>query len=487
MTTTTTPSFRLLLIAAALSFLTSFNHYCIGEEAVFPTTSLEMWQDGVWLKQYLYGGDVQHNPLFNWLIIAFSNLFGWTHVLGVARGLTICATLATAAVLAWLTWRLFRERSFAAFAALIYLTFEDVLMYHGWLAYVDPLFALFIFSAIAALWIACTEQRRSLLWVAAIALTCAFLTKAFTAYVFYGAALLVLARLSTNRELLLGKTSLMAHVAMLLAPLLWFALIPAGHGQSGRMFDEILSKLAPPDITDYLTKLALYPLEIWFGLLPAGILAIYFALRGRINASETQPEHFRDALLITALNFLPYWLAPQSGIRYVMPIYPLFALIAARLIWRAGSPAVHTTRRWLAATIALNFILGLIVFPYYQHKYRGENYALAAADIVSRTRGQPLYNIDTTTNGMNVTFYINQLRYPQHALQYPPQSFNPDYPLGAGRALVRAPLPNEQSGFIIAMPVDAQMGTLVKEYQLGGDKLYLLCRGAACETALPVK
>lgn len=487
MTTTPPPSFRLLLIAAALSFLTAFNHFCIGEEAIFPITSMEMWQDGVWLKQYLFGGDVQHNPLFNWLIIAFSNLFGWTHTLGVARGLTICATLATASVLAWLTWRLFRERSFAAFAALIYLTFEDVLMYHGWLAYVDPLFALFIFTSIAALWIACAEQRAALLWVAAIALTCAFLTKAYTAYVFYGAALLVLARTGAHRKLLFGRLSLAAHAAMLFAPLLWFALIPAGQEQSGRMFKEILSKLTPPDIAGYLTKLALYPMEIWSGLLPAGILAIYFALRGRIKIGETQPGHVRDALLITALNFLPYWLAPQSGVRYLLPIYPLFALIAARLIWRAGDSAIRTTRRWLAITIALNFVLGLIVIPYYQHKYRGENYALAAADIVSLTRGQPLYNVDVTTNGMNVTFYINQLRYPQHALQYPPREFNPDFSLGEGRALARAVPATGQSGFVIAMPADARIGTLVKEYQLGGDKLYLLCRGSACETALPIK
>lgn len=102
---TSLPSFRLLLIAAALSFLTAFNHYCIGEEAVFPTTSLEMWQDGVWLKRYLYGGDVQHNPLFNWPIIAFANLFDWTHVLGVrectavyfqhSSRIQVCATMAT--------------------------------------------------------------------------------------------------------------------------------------------------------------------------------------------------------------------------------------------------------------------------------------------------------------------------------------------------------------------------------------------------------
>ena len=94
------PSVRLLLIAAALSFLPMLHLYYVGEEAIFPITSMEMAQHGVWLKQYLYGGDVQHNPLFNWLIIVFANLAGWSHVLVVARGLTIVATLATAAVLA---------------------------------------------------------------------------------------------------------------------------------------------------------------------------------------------------------------------------------------------------------------------------------------------------------------------------------------------------------------------------------------------------
>lgn len=460
-------SYNLLLIGAALSFLPMLNLYYVGEEAIFPIVSMEMWQQGVWLKQYLYGGDVQHNPLFNWLIISFAYLFGWTNVLEIARSLTICATLTTATVLAWLVWRLFHERNFAAFAAFTYLTFNDVLMYRGWLAYVDPLFAMFIFSAIAALWIACVEQRRTLLWLATIALTCAFLSKAFTAYVFYGAALVVLARRPANRKLLFSPVSLVAHAAMLLAPLFWFALIPAGHSQSGRMLEEILSKLVFPSVSDYLAKLLLFPLEILVGTLPIGVVLIYFAVRRRVSQAETQPEHFRSAVMIATLNFLPYWLAPYSSIRYLLPIYPLFALIVARLIWRAGDAAMHTTRRWLAATIALNFLLGLVVYPFYQRLYRGENYAQTAADIISITREQPLYADNPTAAGLNVTAYINQQRYPQMALQWPPR--------------------NVESGFIISMGNGSTPDKTFKEYQLGGDKLYLLCRGTACEQGLPIK
>jgi 4-amino-4-deoxy-L-arabinose transferase-like glycosyltransferase len=363
-------------------------------------------------------------------------------------------------VLAWLTWRLFRDRRFAAFAALVHLTLADVLMYRGWLAYVDPLFGLFIFAAIAALWVACAESRPALLWFAAAALTCALLSKAFTAYVFYGAAVFVFAWNRDYRRMLLGLQSLAAHAAMLAAPLLWFASIPSGHSQSGRMFDEILAKLAFPGIGDYLAKLLLYPLDAWLGLLPVGGLALYFALRRRIAPGTWENRHFRTALLIGGLNFLPYWLAPYSSVRYLIPIYPLFALGAAWLIWHADEAAIRITRRWLAATIAFSFLLGLLVFPYYQHKFRGENYALTAAEVISIVGKQALYVTDSSASGLNVAAYINQQRHPHGALQYPPTQW--------------------EHGFVLARTADPQLGKVYRKYQLLSDELYLLCRGTAC-------
>jgi len=96
----------------------------------------------------------------------------------------------------------------------------------------------------------------------------------------------------------------------------------------------------------------------------------------------------------------------------------LFALIAARLIWLRKS-CILTTRRWLAATIALNFVLGLIGFPITSINTRRELRA-GRRDIVSLTRGQPLYNIDTTTQRMNVTFYINRCATAARAAIPPP-------------------------------------------------------------------
>jgi hypothetical protein len=255
---------------------------------------------------------------------------------------------------------------------------------------------------------------------------------------------------------------LLTHAAMLLVPFIWFSLLPAGKEQSGRMLDEISAKLALPGFSEYALRLFSFPIEVWVGLLPGAGLLLYFALRRRIQNAETHPGHFRTALLIAGVNFLPYWLAPHGGMRYLIPIYPLFALVMARLIWRAGEPAMQTTARWMAAAIAFNFVVLSVLFPYYQQHYRGANYAQTAREIVALSQGKPLYTVDVSASGLNVTAYINQQRYPAVALQWPPASY--------------------AEGFVIARTADEKLGAVYKKYQLLGDTLYLLCRGAACGT-----
>lgn len=454
-------TFWWLFALAALSFLPALNFYYVGEEAIFPITSLEMWQHGTWLKQYLYGMDVQHNPMFNWLIMLLSALAGWEHVLIVTRALTICATLAVGLLLAWLAQHLFRDKTFAAFAAVAYLTMADMLLYHGWLSYVDPLFAMFIFAAISALWIGVLERRTGLLLAASTLLTCAFLSKALTAYVFYGAALFVLLFDARQRAFLLRWPALLIHAVTFAAPLAWFALIPGGHAQSGRMFAEILYKLAFPEMTAYLTRLVMYPVEILIWLSPIMLLALYFWLLKRNRKDEVEGQRlFRVACWITLLNFLPYWLSPQGGMRYLLPIYPLLALVAARIVWQSGEAAIAMGRKWMIGALVLKFIVALAVFPYYQEHYRGKNYDDAAADILMQANGYPLYSADVSASGLSVTAYLDQRRYPATALQWPPAQW--------------------QSGYVLALSADAALGEVYRKYQLGGDELYLLCRGEAC-------
>lgn len=449
-----------LYAAAAASFLPAIGFHYVGEEAIFPISSLEMWYRGEWVQQLLYGGSPQHNPLFNWIIIPLASLAGWEHVLAVTRTITIAAAIGAGLVLAWLCHALYRDGAFAVFAALVYLTLADLFFYRGWLAYADPLFALFVFSAIACLWVACLRQSTLVLVLAVAALTCAFMTKALTAYVFYGVAALALLADRRHRSFLLGPASWAAHLVAGALPLMWLYLVHQDAGQGGRMFAEILAKLAPTGVLEYGFKLFSYPLSTAAGLMPALLLAAYYVWRKRAAAVAAGDRHCRTALWIAFLNYLPYWLAPQSSIRYLVPLYPLAGLVIARLLWSAGAQAVVVTQRWLVAAIAVKLIVVVAVFPYYQQHYRGAGYETAARQIFERTAGHPLYVTNDSASGLSVVAHLDLLRLPLPPLTLPPAQWD--------------------AGFVIAHKPNPMLGRVAHQYRLGGSDLYLLCRGTAC-------
>ena len=452
---------RWLYAVAAATFLPAIGFYYVGEEAIFPITSLEMWQHGEWVRQYLFGANLQHNPLFNWLIIPLASLAGWEHMLAVTRVITIAATIGSGLVLAWLCNALYRDRAFALFAALVYLTLADGFFYRGWLAYADPLFAFFVSGAMACLWVACQRASHALLALAAVALFCAFMTKALTAYVFYGGAGLVLLLAAREyRAFLLRPGSMAIHLAAAAAPLVWLFLLPENAGQGSRMFAEIVAKLGPEGIGRYLLRLVVYPLEAVVRFAPAVFIALYYVWRRRMPPVGPDDRAWRVALAIVLVNFLPYWLAPQGSMRYLMPLYPLVGLVIARVLWHAGADAVATAQRWLMGVIALKLVFVLVAYPIYQDRYRGRNYAEAARDILALTAGRPLYTTDVSASGLSVAAHLDVMRLPAPALTFPPDRWD--------------------NGFVLAYRPDDALGRIVRTYRFGGNALHLLCRGQAC-------
>jgi len=453
-------SWWLLFAAAAVSYVPTLFFYYVGEEAIFPKSALEMWYYGEPVRRILFGVDLQHNPLFTWLIIPLSMLFGWDAMLPVTRGITIAATVGSGLVVAGLAQFLYGNRVFAAVAAVVYLTLADLFFYRGWLAYVDPLFGLLVLAAIAALWVACERRHAGWLALALLALSAAFMAKALTAYVFYGGTALVLLWRGHHRFLFSLK-SIVLHAVALLFPLLWFRYFMASSGQGTRMFSEIVAKLGPESLTDYLTKLALYPLETALCLAPVGLLALWQLLRRRSVLVEAKDVHLTTALLILLVGYLPYWLAPHSHVRYLVPLYPLAGLVIARVLWIGGNAVLATTRKWVFGLIVVKLLVVLIAFPIYQQRYRGANYAEAAQAIIARTNGYPLYTLNVSASGLSVTAYIDTARLPKQPLAFPPADW--------------------RDGFVVAYEPDEKVGQVAERYRLAGNDLYLLCRGAACK------
>lgn len=450
----------LLLILAALSFIPTLGFYMVGEEGIYTISTIEMWHNRNWLIQTLYGINLQRPPLMNWLSIPLANLLGWSHVLIATRAVSVLATLGMTAWLYWLCRKLFANQAFALFAALACLSLADLQLYRGWLAYTDPLFAFFTFGAMATLWVASHERHRGWLFISVVMVSCALLTKAFTAYVFYGTVILVLLGQRTQRNFLLSPISLLILSSALFIPYAWFSTLPQLSGQGSTMLNEITLKLAAQDGLAYLQRLFIYPLETVFWLSPVTLLAAYFVLRRRVRQPETAAAHFRCALFITGLAILPYWLAPQGGIRYLLPAYPMVALVGARYIWRAGESAQKVAMRWFAGIIAFKFLFALVLFPYYQSAYRGENYVATAHIIAKQTIGYPLYGKDFRSTGENIIGQIDIDRLPLPPVQLPPDNWD--------------------NGFWLGPEADEKIGKVVERFVVAKDEIYLLCRGAAC-------
>jgi len=451
----------LLYALAAASFVTTLGLPYIGEEGVYTITSLEMSLNRDYLVSTLYGGAYGRPPLYNWLIIPVAHVFGWDHVLAAARLVTAVATVLTGLVLSWMTTRLTGDRKLAALAALIFLS-GDVLFYRGWLAYSDPLFSLFMFAGIACLWAGAHENRPGLIWLAVAATTCAFLTKVQTAYLFHALSLLVLCARPEYRATLLRASPIAAHVVGIVAFLAWH-YVATGGANLDDTAHHLLQKSSTVDFGDYARQLILFPLETFSRFLPASALAAWFWYRRRRQPAidALQGDGFPVAILIglIALNWLPYWLGPRSHMRYILPLYPLFSLLLAWLIARTGESRIKQTVYWLAVVIALKYVFGLWVFPAHQQKFRGDQMATAAR-IEHMSQGFALYSNDDSATGLAVTARIDERRYPRAPLKRPPKTWT--------------------DGFVLNYAPDTALGQVAEVVALRNDKIYLLCRGAAC-------
>ncbi len=450
-----------LFAAAALSFATTLTLPYVGEEGIYTIVAMEIKARGTYFISTIYGTNHGQPPLFSWLIIALSEGLGWEHVLVAGRAVTAVATIATGLVLAWLVTAVTGNKRLAALAALVYLT-SDALIYHGWLAYTDPLFAFFTFAAIACLWVAAVRRSIALTWIALAALSCAALTKGWNCYLFYAVAAAVLLSRRDLRAFLTTPGVLVPHLAAAALFFLWHRGLTDG-AQQGTVITMAVTKLHAFDFGVHLHQLWWFPLEMMLRFAPASFLVAYFWLRREPAGAKDRryDTAFATAAWIAFLNFLPYWLWPHTATRYVQPLYPLAAFLIAHALWQLDPSRLRWAMKFLIATIVLKYVAALWVFPAYQREYRGD-YAGVARQIEELVRGSVLYANDVSATGLSVASEIDAHRFPQQPLQWPPKEW--------------------ASGFVLSHDEDPAVGNTFRKFPLGGREVYLLCRGAACDS-----
>lgn len=459
-----------LWLAAVLSFFTTLSLPYIGEEAVYTVTSQEMCFYRSWFKPMIYGSEYGRPPLYNWLIILLTQWLGLDEVLLSARLVSAVMSTLSSGLLYLLVCRVSANHRLALLSATIYFS-GDLLLRRGWLAYSDPTFAFFCFSACACLWLSVHTKRCRYLCVAVLATNAAFLTKAVTGYVFFFGTACILFFYKPYRSFLLKPRVLCLQFVLqllgLCLPLGWHFLFSEGANGTG-VIKDIQNQLVLLDVSEYLRKLIIFPFDVWFRFFPVSLVVAVFLifqwhrqklqLRHLIDingAAVTQEQRFfRITLGIVLLNILPYWLAPQVRIRYILPLYPFIAILFAYGVWCFEKACLSWVTAGLLCTIVLRFVLGYFWFPYYEQRYRGDNQAVAA-DMVRLAGKTPIYTNYGGSIGVIIAAYVNTLR------------------LAAGNVPVLFPEENSPQGLLFSDTSDYTTGHLIKTYQLGRTPLYL--------------
>ena len=267
-----------------------------------------------------------------------------------------------------------RRQAVCRFAALVYLT-SDALVYHGWLAYTDPLFAFFIFGAIACLWVATTRRSIALVWTAAAAVSCAALTKGQTAYVFYAVAALVLLRRRELRAFLLRPGVLVPQFAAAALYFVWHQQLTGGAQQDTDL------RMILENARVRSSALTCISCVVSAGNGPA-LRACQCARRVFLATQETGRargatlRRFGRDLRVDRVHQLSSVLAlAVHGQPLRHAAYPLAAYLIAHMLWRQSAARKRWVVNCLIATIAFKYVAALWVYPAYQREYRGDSRA----------------------------------------------------------------------------------------------------------------
>lgn len=446
--------------AAATYLITLANVQYTGEEAVYTLGAYEMAWHGRWIAPTLYGGLYPRPPLYNWLIAGGAMLVGWEHVLAVARAVAALATVASGLALAFVVRRLWGDPLRAAFVATVHLTGWDILFYYGWLGYSDALFAACVQVAMLFGWLALREGRAAWMAVALAGALGGFFTKALTALVFHGVALVVVAWRERRWRQLFSPATIGLHAVAAAVLVAWFHAQSAGGAVASSMVQDVVAKLergAGEALVQVARQALVMPLLLAGNLMPLAGVALALAglarFRAPMRAALADPR-VRTAALVAGLNFVPYWLAPGSGGRYLVPLYGLVAIVIGAAL--LAEPALRRIAlRWIWATIALKVVLAGFALPAYTARVR-QPVERIAQDVMSVVGERPLYVDDDNWLGLAVAATIDVAIAPRPPLVRPPPQFS--------------------DGFVLA-PDDAPVrGRLVRAYR----GTYLLCRGSAC-------
>jgi len=419
----------------------------IGEESVYAVYLQNMIQTNDFINAFY------RPPLFLWVSTGLDYLINFSSIELPLRVTSILCSISAAGFAALFAHKVFQQPNAAILAALTFLSLGEIQFWYGWLGYADAMFLLFIFGSTVCIWLAAQFQKVHWYALAVLLINCAFFTKAISAYLFFATTLAIVAYGFSSWRFFLRPINILLTSLIVVAPLVWVQIHGDSAGStSNSLIHDIMMRFTEIDPLRYLKHIIVSPFEFFARMMPVSLIVLWYLKTSR--KISLQNKNIRLILLIFIVNYLPYWFAPSSNMRHVVPLYSWASL--ALTFWLLQSNFKFKKYATIAVMIALLIKIPFSLWGLPLLKERGESRAFkpVAVDILEQTQEKfPIRQKAVTFVGFAVTAYINEIRQPKTNIQY-----------------IR---PNEHNVYVLAH-IPIKNTKIIKKYVLFNSTLYLL-------------
>ena len=362
----------MLTITCLLSILPNIDGFqFVGEEARRTIVAYEMSKKGDLMQPTLLGEPYYNKPpLFNWLILLSSKLIPWSEL--TARAVTLTSLLLTLLAIYVLSRAVAKDKPEVAFVApLVFISFSDVLFWYGYLAEIDITLTMVNTFIVLTLIKGFKSSSYPYLYLSGLLTGVSFLLKGIPSYAFWFLSSLALILFYRREKNIKFYASLVvAGLLSLIMPLLWLLQTKDPQIYVLTLLRETFSKVkGDSNLLDFFTHALSYPLLNLKQLLPASLIVLCAILKDRSSTIHGLPRDLRALLLICLLNYLPYIVSVGSRGRYVLPLFPMLAIVFAYIIMQNRK----LTKVFLAGVVllvVLRFVFGVWGLPLLE-KQRG--------------------------------------------------------------------------------------------------------------------
>ncbi|MBI4518146.1 MAG: glycosyltransferase family 39 protein [Deltaproteobacteria bacterium] len=320
-----------------------------GEESRRARVAAEMMATGDWIVPRQQGQPYHDRPpLQKWAIAGSARLTGGLSPLAI-RLPSVLAVIGTGALLYGCARALMGPLAGLA-AGLAFATMGQVLEL-GRLGETEALFS-FMVSAALLLWHLGYVRGwpPAVTWMVGYGLAAlGALTKGVQAPLYFIGSTGLFLLLEGRWRFLFSRShaaGLVVFVALLAPWQLMHARAVGWDGVRAIWFNEVGIRFTEAGVARIAGHGISFPLEVLVSTLPwSALLACYVVPRARAELSASLPQA-RFLLLALTLAFVTCWLPPGARPRYLMPLYPIAALLAAVVVERAGAQATWAASAW---------------------------------------------------------------------------------------------------------------------------------------------